>query len=242
MMEALAIGLTAQRALEKAVESISYNLANGSTAGFRASQVTFETFEGQIGGRPTSFVKNASGYISGQRGSLSNTGNMLDIAASEHGWFGVQTADGIGYTKDGRFGINPNGLLVTSEQLPVTDSSGAAILLDPAGDAPRIKPDGSILQNGNLVGSLGIFVLPEDANLQRSTPLVFRSSRPGDAQTGENAKATVLQGFLEMSNVNPLSEMTRLIAAQRLFESTTALLESCEATFSDAVRTLGSRS
>ncbi len=236
-MDALAIGLSTQRALAQSVDTIAYNLANASTTGFRATAERFERKSRMADGVPVDMVQSQAGALERASGSLTKTDNPLDVAVSQDRWLGVQTQAGVGYTKDGRLKIAESGMLMTSMDLPVVDESGAPIMVNPAGGPLLIRQNGVVLQDGAEAGRIGLFSLPPEANLQRLSPLVVWTESPADAG-GEGREASLQQGFLETSNVNPMAELTKLITAQRFFSGTTTLIEACEASFNDAIKTL----
>ncbi|MBA3448734.1 MAG: flagellar biosynthesis protein FlgF, partial [Pseudaminobacter sp.] len=132
------------------------------------------------------------------------------------------------------------GQMVTIEGYPVLDAGGAPIQLDPRNGAPQSGADGVLRQDGQIVGAIGLFSFEPGANFVRfGNSGIVPSGEPEPVV--DRIDVGVAQGFLEESNVNPMLEMTRLIAVQRAFENTAAVMRSTEQTFGEAIKTLGSK-
>jgi flagellar basal-body rod protein FlgF len=133
--------------------------------------------------------------------------------------------------------MSPDGALQTIVGQPVLDASGAPIQLDPAGGPPAIARDGAITQGGRTLGAIGLFQLDPGARLERTENGVV-SDVPAIAQLDFNAVG-IVAGHVERANVNPVQELTRLVAVQRAFEAVSNGLHDVEAALQDALRTLG---
>jgi flagellar basal-body rod protein FlgF len=240
LQEGLYVALSAQVALEKRLNTIADNVANSSTVGFRATGVRFEDVVSGLGDDAVSFASSGDTYISNIKGSLRETGNPFDFAIQGDAWFSIETPVGTVMTRDGRFTMTDEGQLVTIEGYPVLDAGGAPIQLDPRNGAPDAGADGTLRQGGNLVAALGLYDFDPGANFVR-----FGNS--GIVPAGEpdpvvdRIEVGVAQGFLEESNVNPVLEMSRLIMVQRAFENVAALIRDTDSSYSDAIKTLGSK-
>lgn len=238
MQDGLYVALSSQIALDKRLTTIADNVANMSTVGFRATEVKFEDVVTGVGQGSVAFTSPGDTYLSQKAGSLRETQNPFDFAVQGDAWFGIDTPAGPVMTRDGRFTMTDDGQLVTHEGYPVLDIGGAPIQLDPQNGPPEVGRDGVIRQNGQLVGSIGLFSYDPGPNFVR-----FGNS--GVIPTGEpdpivdRMDVGVAQGFVEESNVNPVAEMTRLIMVQRSFENAFAMTQQTEGTFDDAVKTLG---
>lgn len=130
-------------------------------------------------------------------------------------------------------------MLMTSLGMPLLDQSGSAIVVNSSGGPLSIRSNGAVIQDGFEAGTIGLFNIKADSKVQRLSPLVIRANGVEDAGVVER-EASVHQGFLETSNVNPMAELTRLLTAQRLFQGATTMMETCEATYNEAIRTLAS--
>ena len=158
------------------------------------------------------------------QGQVTQTGQQFDLAIQGDGFFEVQQQDGtIAYTRDGSFKLNAQGQVVTADGLPVLSGFQAV----PAGTtAIDISPTGNV----TMTGTGGTEHLPGDARPLRQsrpacrawaatfTPRLRRAARPRPASPTRTASASILQGYLEGSNVNIVEEMVNLITAQRAYE------------------------
>jgi len=241
MQSALYVSLSAQVAMEKRLATIANNVANMATGGFRADEVKFEELLTRAGKDNVSFSSSGQTYISRQAGPLTKTDNPLDVAIQGNGWFAYEGPSGPVYTRDGRFSMNENGNLVTVDGSAVLDAGGAPIVLDPALGPPVIGRDGTITQGDNQVGTLGLFNLDSRSKLTRHGNSGVISSMPGEV-IQDFASNGIQQGFSEGSNVNPVLEMTKMIALQRNFESAATTIQESESTLMEAIRTLGPNS
>jgi flagellar basal-body rod protein FlgF len=240
MQDALYVALSSQVALEKRLTTIADNVANTSTVGFRATGVKFEDLVSGIGNEPVSFASAGDTFLSGNAGSLRQTGNPFDFAVQGDAWFGIDTPVGTVMTRDGRFEMNEQGQLVTLQGYPVLDAGGAPLQLDPRNGPPKVGADGMISQNGFQVGAIGLFTFEPGANFRRFENSGIIPQREPEPLV-DRMDAGVAQGFVEDSNVNPVMEMTRLIAVQRAFENTAALIRSTTSSLDNAVQALGSK-
>jgi flagellar basal-body rod protein FlgF len=238
MQNGLYVSLSAQVALERRLETIANNVANMNTVGYRAEGVSFETEVAKAGDNRIAYVSSGSSFVSRQSGALIKTGNPLDVAVQGEGWFAIDTADGVAYTRDGRMRISGTGALETLNGNGVLDAGGAPILLDPSAGAPTISGDGMIAQNGKQIGAIGLFTIDDDANLTRAEN---SGVVPDKAATPilDFTKNGIVQGFVEGANVNPIEEMTKLISVTRTFDGVNQQVTQTEASLQDAIKTLG---
>lgn len=240
MQDSLYVALSSQIALERRLTTIADNVANAGTVGFRATQIKFEDLVTGSGSEATAFVSTGGTYLSQAKGGFRQTDNPFDFAVRGDAWFAIDTPAGQVMTRDGRFLMLQTGQVVSVEGYPVLDASGTALQLDPAAGAPVVSADGFIRQDGQQVGAFGLFAFEPGENFTRygNSGVVA----DGTQQPVVDSRSTgVLQGFVEDSNVNPVLEMTRLIMVQRAFESASTAIRQTEQTYSDAVKTLGSR-
>ncbi len=240
MQTSLYVALSAQLALQDRLDTIAQNVANGNTAGYRGTEVKFDTILQDLGTDPVAFASSSSKVIRLAPAELVKTGNALDVGVKGDGWLSVGTPQGPVYTRDGRMQMDSAGSLVSLSGAPVLDPGGAPIQLDATAGQPEIAPDGTVSQGGKRAATLGLFILPSEATLSRAQGGVT-SSIPGTPVTNFAANG-VVQGYMEQSNVNPISEITRLVYVQRAFEGVSAAVQSAEASFKNAIQTLGSSS
>lgn len=224
MQSSLYVALSAQVALQNRLEAIAQNVANTNTAGYRATEMKFDSVLSSISDAPVSFVSSGNKVIRRTPGDFVKTGNPLDVAVKGSGWLAVSTAAGQTYTRDGRMRMTSSGELVSLRGDPILDAGGTPIQLDPSLGQPTIYNDGTIMQAGKRAGVLGLFTLDSQAQLTRVDGGLL-SSIPGTpvVDTIENG---VVQGYVEQSNVNSVTEMARLIYVQRAFDGISATVQS----------------
>ncbi len=240
MQSTLYVALSAQVALQNRLDTIAQNVANGTTAGYLASEVKFDSVLTNTNNAKVSFVSAGNQVINQAPGEITKTGNPLDVAVKGNGWLSVATPQGQVYTRDGRMQINAAGSLVTLGGAQVLDAGGSPIQLDPNAGQPVIASDGTISQGGRAAGSLGLFTLDKNAQLTHSDG-GYTSSVPG-TPVADFTSNGVAQGYVEQSNVSPISEIARLVYVQRAFESISAAVQGAETSFKNAIQTLGASS
>ena len=238
MQSNLYVALSAQVALNRRLEQIAHNVANANTAGFRADGVKFDALVARRANADVAYASEGTIYIERTSGPVSRTGNPLDLAVSGNGWFAIAAPGGTAHTRDGRFQMTESGALRTVAGYPVLDAGNTPLLLDPTGGPVEVAHDGMISQGGRQVGAVGVFAIDDDATLARVDNSAVRPDKPATALL-DFSSSGVLQGFVEGSNVNPVSEMTRLIAVQRAFENVSASLDMADTTLQDAIKSLG---
>lgn len=241
MQSGLYVALSAQLALQKRLDTVAGNIANSSTAGFRAEEVKFETLLMQAGSDQVAFTSPGETYLSRQAGELVQTGNPLDTAIRGNGWIAIATPSGTAYTRDGRMRMLESGELQTLSGNPILDVGGAPLLLDPTAGPPQIAADGMISQGKRQMGAIGLFRIDQSAKLARAGDSSVIPDKPAEPVL-DFVKDGVVQGFMERSNVNPILEMARLIQITRAFESVATVMSESEASLQSAVKNLGTGS
>jgi flagellar basal-body rod protein FlgF len=238
MQNGLYVALSAQVALERRLDTIAANVANMNTPGYRADGVSFEAEIAKAGENNLSYVTPGSGFVSRRSGPLIPTGNAFDVAVQGDGWFALNGPAGVIYTRDGRMKLSETGALLNLNGVPILDAGGAPIQLDGAGGPPAISGDGMITQNGRQVSAIGLFTLDPDAKLTRAGSSGFTSDKAGQPIL-DFTQNGVVQGSIEGANVNPIEEMTKLIAVTRNFDGVNTEVTQTENSMTDAIKTLG---
>lgn len=218
---------------------IANNLANVSTAGFRAQLAAFRAVPMNFGDGTTidpttrTFVLSSTPGADFTPGPISHTGNPLDVAVQGPGWLAVQTPDGNeAYTRAGNLHVDENGQLVTASNLPVTGSGGPISI--PPGAEVTIGTDGTIsaLTPGDPPTAVAVvdqikLVNPAPASMLRGDDGLFRTVG-GDADTDADPNVTLASGAVEGSNVNAVAAMVSMISNARQFQMQTKLLQTAE--------------
>ena len=204
------------------LDTIANNLANASTVGFRAQENIFSSVLANAANPSGSALvqaMNEYGLMSGttldlSQGTLQKTGNTLDVAVEGHGYFEVQTANGVAYTRNGSFQISAKGQLVTSSGDTVLGENGTPIQMPPGGKV-SISANGTISMDGAVSGKLNVVEFPQGTQLT-GLGNSYYSAPPNTAHAA--TQSNVRQGFLENSNVNPVAGMVELVTAQQTAE------------------------
>ena len=217
------IALTRQSGLMREMQVVANNIANAATTGFRQEGVVFSEFVSSVEGAPSLSMGQANvRRPSFEQGTLEQTGGTFDLAIEGNGFFLIETAQGERLPRAGGFSPDAAGDLVTFDGNRVLDAGGAPVFVPPDARSITISPDGTISADGALVGQIGVVQPTEPADLVREGGVMFR------AETGfepaENAR--VLQGFVEASNVDPISQLARMIEIQRAYEMGQSFLDS----------------
>jgi flagellar basal-body rod protein FlgF len=244
MQSGLYVGISSQIALERRLNTIADNMANMTTAGFRATEVKFDEVLSKTRNdlnANVAFVSQGNDYLSTRSGALDQTGNPLDVAIKGDAWFAIDTPAGQVLTRDGRFSMRETGELISTQGFPVLDAGGAPIQLNRAGGTPTIGADGRISQDGNPVATLGLFTADISQGYQRyENGGVIPVDNPQPVL--DSFDVSVAQGYVEQSNVNGIGQMTQLIQVNRAFEAISALMRDTENNFAEAIKTLGGSS
>lgn len=207
-------GLKAKTA---ALDVAANNLANASTVGYKARQEFYRSLGSETHGRslsPLNRAVNDFAVLGGastdlRPGTLQPTGNDLDLALEGSGFFAVQTEQGIRYTRNGSFHVGPSKTLVTQEGQQVLDGTSPIQI---SGGPVAVSADGTMSINGAVVAHLNVVDFPPGTELTPEGASYF-SAPAGAAQPAANS--AVRQGFVEASNLNPITGAVALVFLQR---------------------------
>ena len=239
MENAITAALSRQITLAHALDVSANNIANQTTAGFKAERVRFHEYVSVIetdqGGDPTvSLVYDADSYTDFAPGALEPTHSPMDFAIEGQGFFAVQTDSGIRFTRDGHFGLNDFGELVNRDGDQVLDESGSSILIEPEDGPLLLARAGELQQSGRLVATLGVFEIDDVNSLRKIGNNLFAD----EITDLTPADVVVRQGFIELSNVAPVAAMTEMIEIMRAYESAARVIETSSELARNAVQTL----
>jgi flagellar basal-body rod protein FlgF len=230
MDNTLLITLSAQNALRRQMDVAANNMANMSTAGFKAEAVLFEPVvrrPASITERPKTveFVRDYTIARDFRPGALQRTDNPLDFALTGDGYFTIQTTQGNAYTRDGQFQLDTQGRLITHDARFVLDDAGQAITLDLTQGEPLVGRDGTITQAGAPVARLGLVSFQRPGAMDKIGDNLWR---PTNEQGTPSTDTQVIQGMTEGSNVVAITELTRIMEISRAFESANRLQKQTE--------------
>ncbi|MEZ5684468.1 MAG: flagellar hook-basal body complex protein [Paracoccaceae bacterium] len=208
--------LTRQSGLMQEMRAVANNMANMSTAGFRREGVVFSEYVAALdGAEPSLSMAFAHGReVDLSQGALSQTGGSLDFAIEGDGFFMVETPQGNQLTRAGSFLTSATGELVTPDGFRVLDPGGSPVFVPANAGEIALAADGTLSADGLPVAQVGVFVPLDRADLRHTGGTRFEA--PGGTQEAEGF--TLLQGFVEESNVDPVSEIARMIEVQRAYE------------------------
>ena len=251
-IRALSIAATGMLAQQTNVEVISNNIANMNTTAYTKRRTEFNDLLYQdlrrVGSTSSDAgtivpagvqlglgVKTASVYRISSQGSLLSTDNTLDVAVQGKGYFQVTLPNGqTAYTRDGSFQLSPTGQVVTHDGFLV--QGVAAIPVDAI--SISINPQGQVYykQDGVITpaqaGQFQLATFPNEAGLEAKGDNLFldtpASGQATQGTPGNPGFGTILQGFLETSNVNVVSEITDLISAQRAYEMNSKVIKTAD--------------
>jgi flagellar basal body rod protein FlgG len=230
---------------------ISHNLANIETPGFRSLLSTLEDFrQTEVWSRPANEnllrqrlarygqlglgVETLDPVTDFEQGALRQTEQPLDVAIQGAGFFRIETPNGERYTRDGRFLRDADGGLVTPEGYRVLDVNGQPITL-PEG-LVAIGNDGLIRVDNTEVAQLGLAAFADPhTELAQDLPNTFSAAA---APTSEEF-GTVVQGFVEQSNVNAALMMTQMVEVNRAYQAAQRLVQTQDELLGRAIQTLG---
>ncbi|HNS86788.1 MAG TPA: flagellar basal-body rod protein FlgF [Parvularculaceae bacterium] len=239
MENAVTAGLAKQIVLARALDTTANNVANQTTSGFKADHIAFREYIARVDARTTgdptiSLVIDPDTYTDFSAGGLEQSYRDLDFAIDGDGFFSVETAAGVRYTRDGRFSVNAFGELVTRDGAQVLDAGGAPILVDPEAGPVLATPDGELQQNATTIARLGVFRFDDARQLRKSGDNMFAA----EAEPAPALSPRVRQGFIETSNVNPVAAMTDMIEIMRAYEQAARLTETASDLERQAIQTL----
>lgn len=237
MQSSLYVAIAAQRVLQKQLETVAHNVANMNTVGFRAESIDFDSLVSNSEADGVNYPSLGRLQASDSPGTLERTGNPLDIALSGPGWFAIETPDGVAYTRDGRMQIDAFGELKTIDGHGMLDAAQAPILVNPNGGPIEISPDGRLVQDGRLVGNIGVFDVPTQNLAGRFENSAFFAAAEGNP-IAPGVDTKISQGFVENSNVNPIAQMANMITISRMFESLNSSIDGSEQAMKRSIQEL----
>ena len=229
--------LTRQAGLLREMQVVAHNIANTNTPGFKAERLIFQEFLSNPQSRDSlSFVTDIGTARDMDTGPLSSTGNTFDIALSGDGFFTIETPLGERYTRHGRFQLDGERQLVTSEGYPVLGQNGPLTIPTDEGEI-SIASDGTITTEDTQVGQIQVVTFEDPQQLRKAASGLFIAPDGVDAQEPDTVQ--MVQGMVEESNVQPILEITRMMGIHRTHDSVARMLRQENDRVKDMIDTLG---
>jgi len=241
MIQGIKIAVQGMTVLQQKQDQIANNLANVNTTGFKSSSLFAKSYEKYLSDeklRPYANreIKADEVFIDFSEGTMKKTDAPLDLTIKGSGFFSVMTASGIKYTRNGNFSIDPNGYLITNTGNKVLGKKGFIKL---ESDAPvRFNTDGTVVQNGNDMGTLRISDFKKPYRMLREGSSLFAPKQPNNPAIVSSG-FIVKQGYLEGSNSGSVKNMVEMITAYRNYEADQKAIQSQDETLDKAVNSVG---
>ena len=256
MLKGLYVAYTGMINEQNRMDILTNNLANASTVGYKKEGSTSQAFDdiltvkirdASVGknivqriGSNNPGVKIGENYTDFTQGSFRVTGNTYDLALAGEGFFAVEFTNKAGetstmYTRAGQFTLDRDGYLRTDDGDYVLDVQDRRIRLNPLLEA-KILENGSITQNGREIARIQVADFEDYNYLEKYGETYYR---PVEGATQRQGTAEVKSGYLEMANVQVVSEMVNLISIARAYESNQKILQTYDSTLETAVNQLG---
>lgn len=256
MLKGLYTAYTGMVNEQNRMDILTNNLANASTVGFKKEGSTSQSFDSiltvkikdqSVGlqnvqklGTNNPGVKIGENYTDFTQGSFRVTDNTYDLALAGDGFFTIEFTNKAGetstmYTRNGQFTLNREGYLVTQDGDYVLDTQNKRIQLNTLLDS-EIGSDGTITQAGRAVARIQVTDFEDYNYLEKYGETYYR---PVEGAKTTQADADVKSGYLEMANVQVVSEMVNLISITRAYESNQKIIQAYDDTLETAVTQLG---
>jgi flagellar basal-body rod protein FlgF len=227
--------LTRQSGLMREMQVVAHNIANLSTAGFRREGVVFSEHVERMDTGPSLSMADASGrQVDLSEGTLSQTGGTFDFAIRGEGFFLVEAPQGQRLTRAGNFTPNAAGELVNPDGHRLLDAGAAPVFVPPDAGPVTLGQDGTLSAGALPLAQIGLWQPTDPLAMRHEAGTLFEG---GTLEPAEGA--TLLQGFVEESNVEPVNEITRMIEVQRAYEQGQAFLAREDERVRGVIQTLG---
>ncbi len=254
MLRGLFTAASGMYASQRKTEMLTNNMANAQTPGYKADHSHVRAF-------PEMLIErfNAGKSRTNQIGSLHTgvyvqeliprfiqgdtiqTERSTDLALLDRtdgtAFFSVEQNGQVKYTRNGRFTVDPSGILTTENGWPVLDVNGNQIRV--ASDEFEVDETGRVTENGEQVALLGIVLTDNPENLAKDGDGLFKAEDDAQLPFAQNTDFTVSQGFVEKSNVDITRSMTDMITAYRTFEANQKVVQAYDRSLEKAVNEVG---
>jgi flagellar basal-body rod protein FlgG len=249
MIRSLWTAATGMAAQQLNMDVIAHNLANANTTGYKRSRANFEDLMYQTITPPGAQTSNDATVLAGiqvgmgakptstqkiySQGNFSQTGNPLDVAIEGKGFFRVMRGTEEAYTRAGAFKLDPDGFLCDADgnrlQPEISiPAEAASVTIDPGGTVSAVDPSGNVLSSQTITlydfpNPTGLLSVGKNYNIPSAASGEAEAGTPGSESLG-----TLLQGFLENSNINVVEEMVNMIIGQRAYEASSKVIKAAD--------------
>ena len=223
------IALSRQMALWKQMDIVSNNMANMNTSGYKQDDAIFASYLTQtknadgFGKVPVYFTQDFGVYKDFKEGAIVHTGNTFDLALQGDAFFAIETPDGEKYTRKGQFQLDADGQLVTSEGYAVMSENNEPFFIAPGETEISVSENGEVFTENGVIGRVKTVSFANNQKLLKVADTMFENVSGDMMQPAMNVK--VIQGAVEKSNVDPISEMTKMIKLQRSYEMVQSMID-----------------
>ncbi|MDS9466315.1 flagellar hook-basal body complex protein [Paracoccus sp. MBLB3053] len=236
MDNAIYASLTRQSGLMREMRAVANNIANANTTGFKREGVVFSEYMVPLrnDGETLAMANIRGRMVDLAAGGVTKTGGQYDLAIDGDGFFMVQTPQGNRLTRAGAFMPNAEGEIVNPDGFALLDDGQAPIAIPPGARSIGIGTDGTLSADGEPVGRVGVFASPDPSDLRHVAGTLFEAGPAPEPL----AEPVLRQGFLEDSNVDPVTEIARMIEIQRAYELGQSFLDQEDQRIRQAITSL----
>ncbi|HQT73898.1 MAG TPA: flagellar basal-body rod protein FlgF [Acidiphilium sp.] len=211
------------------VDVIANNIANASTPGYQSLHLASTSWLDHMrgvtappGGSTQAYTQSNGTWRDAQPGTIRNTGNPLDLALPAGGYFTVQTPNGPRLTRDGQFNLMPDGTIANADGYSLLSTNAQPITVPPQSGALTIAADGTVSTQQGIIGQIGVVTVANPQTLTAQGANLFQAAAPPIPSPNPQ----IVQGAVEESNVQPVTEITNMIQASRNYEMLAQFLTS----------------
>ena len=210
------IALSKMTAMRRNLSVIANNMANLNTTGYQTETPIFKEYLVKTSPKNSiSYVQDIGAWHDTTPGGFRFTGSKFDLAIKGDGYFSVQTQGGTKYTRNGHFTVDADGRIVTQNGQPLL-SGGAPIIIGPNDKNIHISKDGVVSSENGQIGQIEVVDFDDKQGLKKEAGSLYTADATSP-KTAENY--SISQGYLETSNVKAVTEMTKMMAVTRSYET-----------------------
>jgi flagellar basal-body rod protein FlgF len=213
---------------ERVMDVTANNIANANTPGYRTTRVQFSDWiendqdsDGPSGSQQTIYPQDRATWRETQPGPINMTANPYDLAITGDGYFTIATQRGTRLTRDGRFGVLPDGTIADSAGNALLGTNGRPIQVPSTDTQIHVAGDGTVSTQNGQIGQIAVVKPNEPNRIQAEGGTIF--SAPGGTTPLENAG--IVQGGMEDSNVQPVLELGRMLDNERQYQMLTQMIQ-----------------